>query len=180
MRQQTTKAKKVRIPLDTISEKPLRGRPPGIRPVEIRGRADHYRFILAQVWGRLWPLLANVRTEEEVTKAFQEGANPYAQEFVPGESHLILKVLSAPKFPKRREAQVNFLADSLAGLGRITPRYSRDVCEQQRAKEARTHHIIRYEVWVECSCGYKGRSHNHACRKCGAEIGFEFASMFTH
>jgi hypothetical protein len=178
MRKRTAKAKKAKIPLDTVPKKRGRGRPARVRPSEIRGRGDNYRFIFAQVWDRLWPPLSNAQTEEDVTKAFQEGGSPYAQEFVPSLAHLILKVLRDPKFPKRREAQINFLADSLAGVGWIAPRYSRDLCEQERAKQARAHHIIRYEVYVECSCGYKGRSQDHACRKCGARIRFEAGSIF--
>src|SRR5437867_6072956 len=68
--------------------------------------------------------------------------------------------------------QINFLADSLAGTGIVSPRRSRDICAAERAKEKRTHRIIRFEFYVECSCGYKGPSENHACRKCGATISF--------
>ncbi len=178
MRRNTRKPKKPKIPLDTVSERRERGRPASIRRSEIRGRADNFQFILTQVWDRLWPLIANARTAEEVTQAFQEGCNPYAHEFVPSLSNLILKVLSETKFPARREAQIHFLADSLAGIGRIAPRYSRDVCEQERAADARARHIIRYEVYVECTCGYKGHSQNHACKKCGAKIDFGFAPLF--
>ena len=41
-----------------------------------------------------------------------------------------------------------------------------------KEKRANAHHIIRYEFYVECSCGYKGRSVDHACRKCEARIQF--------
>src|SRR5438132_13441161 len=61
----------------------------------------------------------------------------------------------------------------------VTPRRSRDICEQERAKAKRNHHIICYEFYVECSCGHKGRSRNHACPKCGARIFFGFGSMFN-
>jgi hypothetical protein len=179
MHKKKAKAKKAKIPLDTVSGKRGRGRPAKVRPSEIRGRADNYRFIFAQVWDRLWPLLSNGQTEDDVTKAFQEGGSPYSQEFVPSLAHLILSVLREPKFPKRREAQINFLADSLAGVGWIAPRYSRDICEHERAKQARAHHIIRHEVYVECSCGYKGHSQNHACRKCGAKIELGELSIFA-
>ena len=130
------------------------------------------RDILDQVWDRLWPLLSNARTEGEVTKAFQDGARPYDQNFVPGLSALTLQVLQEHTLPKRREPLQRFLADSLAGVGVVTPRRSRDICAQQRAKRKRAHHILRYEFYIECSCGYKGRSNNHACPKCGAKILF--------
>jgi hypothetical protein len=122
----------------TVLAKRGRGRPARVRPSEIRGRADNYRFIFSQVWERLHDR----------------------------------------KFPKRRQAQINFVADSLAGLGRIAPRRSRDICADERAKAKRAHHIIRYEVYVECSCGYKGRSRNHACPKCRTRIDFGFGSIF--
>ena len=149
-----------------------------MRPSELRGRADGYRFIFNQVWDRLWPRLSRALTDQEVIDSFLEGANPYAQQFVPGQANLILRVLGERKFPKRREAQVSFLADSLAALGDVAPRSSRDICQKERAREKRTHHIIRFEVYVECSCGFKGRSRNHACRKCGAQIDFGFDPMF--
>ncbi len=52
--------------------------------------------------------------------------------------------------PLRREAQINFLADSLAGRGLVSPRRSRDICAQERATEKRRHRIIRQEFYVEC------------------------------
>jgi hypothetical protein len=137
------------------------------------GRAGHYRIIFGQVWGRLWPLLSKAQNEEDVIKAFQEGASPYTPHFVPALASLTLMVIRERRFPKRREPQINFLADSLAGMGVVRPRRSRDICAQARVKEKRTHHIIRYEFYVECSCSYKGRSYDHACPKCGARINVE-------
>jgi len=84
---------------------------------------------------------------------------------------LILSVLRDPKFPKKRkQQQITFLADSLAALGSVSPRRSRDICEQERRKEKKAHHIIRHEYYVECSCGYQGPAKDNACRKCGADI----------
>jgi hypothetical protein len=149
-----------------------RGRPPKILASEVYGRAEHWRDILDQVWDRLWPLLSNAHSEEEVTKAFQDGARPYDQTFVPSLSALTLRVLRESTLPKRRKPLQRFLADSLAGVGVVTPRRSRDICAQERVKRQNTHRILRYEYYVECSCGYKGRSNKHACAKCGAEILF--------
>ena len=92
-------------------------------------------------------------------------------------ANLISRVLRDPKLPKRREAQINFLADSLAALGYIAPRSSRDICQKERTREKRTHHIIHFEFYVECLCGFKGRSRNHACRDCGAEIDFGLSGL---
>lgn len=159
-------------PIDKISQKRARGRPPTVRPSEIRGRAENYRFIFGQVWDRLWPKLSRVQTDQAIIDAFVEEAQPYAPTFMPGLANRVFRILREPKFPKRREAQINFLADSLAGLGYVAPRSSRDVCQKERTREKREHHILRYEFYVECSCGFKGRSHNHACRECGAKIDF--------
>lgn len=148
-----------------------------MRPTEIRGRADSYRSILGQVWDRLWPWLSRATTDQQVIDSFLEGATPYAQDFVPAMANLISRVLSEPKFPKRPEAQINFLADSLAGLGYVAPRTSRDICQKERIKEERTHRILRFEVYVECSCGFKGQSRNLTCRQCGAEIDFGFSGL---
>jgi len=163
--------------LDTHSEKRSRGRPARVGATVIRGRADNFRQILEQVWDRLWPRLPQARTDEEVINVFVEGASPYAQEFVPNLGNLISRVLREPKFPKRRDAQIGFLADSLAGLGDVTPRSSRDICQKERARERRAHRILRWEVYVECSCGFKGRSRDLACRKCGTGIDFGFNPM---
>ena len=165
IRQRDARVKKAEIPLDTVREKRRPGRRAQLRPSDIAGRAANNRWILNQVWDRLWPLLSKAQTEEAVVKAFQEGGSPYDRGFMPFLAGLVIKVMNEPKFPRRREARINFLADSLAGVGCVTPRRSRDICEQERAKAKRTHHIICYEFYVECSCGHKGRSRNHACPK---------------
>jgi hypothetical protein len=160
-------ANRAKNPLDTVSKK--RGRPKLVSPTETKGRADNYRWILDQVWDRVWPPLSAAQTVEDVISAFRE-ARPYEKEFIPDRASIILQVLRERGFPKRRKTMVNFLADSLAGLERVTPRRSRDICAKERAKTARAHHIIRYEFYVECSCGYKGYSKDHACQECGAVI----------
>jgi len=160
--------KRVKKPLDTFSHKRGRGRP-GVRTSEISGRAYNYHLIFTQIWDIVgWSLLA-ANTKEEVIKALEP--THYKDEFATIAS-LVLQVLHDPKFPKRREAQINFLADSLAGRGIISPRRSRDICEQERAKErAKSRYkILRKEFYIECSCGYKGPARDDACRKCGAEI----------
>jgi|ERR1700683_2010138 len=154
-----------------LSER-TRGRPWTIRASEVYGRAQNFRGILGDVWDRLWPLLSIAKNEEEVTRAFQEGARPYDQNFAPSLSALTLKVLGEITFPKKRKSMQHFLADSLAGVGVVTPRRSRDICAQERVKRRSAHHILRYEFYIECSCSYEGNSKEHACPKCGAEIVF--------
>src|SRR5262245_62103479 len=90
-----------------------RGRPEKISALQVHGRAEHWRSVLAQVWDRLWPLLSKAQNEVEVTKAFQDGASPYDQYFAPGLSALTLQVLREPRLPKRRASLQGYLADSL-------------------------------------------------------------------
>ena len=165
--------KKDKIPLDTFSEKRRRGRPVKVQPSWVRGRADNYRWIFDQIWRHVWARLSKAKTREDVIRSFQDAeVGSYALEFVIS-ADLILRVVRDPKFPKRkRQAQINFLADSIAGQGTITPRSSRDICERERARAKRIHHIVRYEFYIECSCRYTGHSVNHACPKCGAAVPF--------
>jgi hypothetical protein len=168
-RRNTKQARKLqKNALDTVSKKPPRGRPPKVFGVAIKGRSDNYRGVLHNVWERLSPALLEAKTENDVINAF-EVAQPGGNEFL-FQAPLILRLINDPMFPQRRQARINFLADSLASLGLVSPRRSRDICTAERARVKRTHHIIRYEFYVECSCGYKGHSKNHACRKCGASI----------
>jgi hypothetical protein len=169
MRKSTKAGENAKNTLDTVSEKRRRGPKPKVDASAVRGRADNYRGILANVWEQLWPQLSQVQTEDDVIKAFREGY-PGEHEFMPYRAALILQVLKERTFPIRRKARINFLADSVAGLGLVSPRRSRDICAEDRAKAKRAHHIIRCELYVECSCGYKGHSLDHACRRCGAAI----------
>ncbi len=158
--------------LDGFCERPRRGRPQKIRRKEVYGRAENYRGILGQVWPRLCGPLMTSHTSQEVILAFEGYAQPYPREFVPRLAEDILAVIREPKFPKRPEPQINFLADSLAGRPNVEPRTSRDICAKERAKERAKspYRIIRKEFYIECSCGYKGPALNNACRKCGAQI----------
>ena len=147
-----------------------------MHPSWIAGRAYNLRLILQQVWDRLWPLLSQAQTEQEVAQALETSA-PYATAFKAAAPGFILQVLRDKKFPKEsKDAKINFLADSLAGDGVITARTSRDICDRERRKEKRATHILSYEFWIECSCKYKGRSQEHACPRCGARITFGFDS----
>lgn len=166
--------------LDTYAEKRGRGRPRWVDPGETKGRADNYRGILNLVWDGLYPLLSVAQTDQDVIRAFEEGAPGYVREFMPALASFVLQVIHARNFPKRRQAQVNFVANSLAAYGQVSARRSRDICQRERLKENRAHHIIRYEFKIECSCGYKGFSRDHACPRCKAKIEFEFHSMLSH
>jgi hypothetical protein len=163
-------ASKPQIPLDTFSEKRGRGRP-GVRTSEIGGRASNYRVLFRNIWDAAGEPLLQAKTEEEVIQAFAKAGESYVNEFR-YMAPLVLRVLSDRRFPVRRDAQIGFLADSLAGLGRVSPRRSRDICLDERAKERQRskYKILRREYYIECSCGYEGPARNDACPKCGAEI----------
>ncbi len=172
IRKRTNAPKKRTISLDTPSEKTRnRGRPVKIQPSWVRGRADNYRTILDQLWDKVSARLLKAQSREDVVKAFGgEITGGYAFELIIL-ADLILQVLHERKFPKRqRAAQIKFLADSIGAQGVVTPRSSRDICERERVRIKRIHHIIRYEYYIECSCGHKGLSLNHACPECEAVI----------
>jgi hypothetical protein len=121
--------------------------------------------IFQQVWPVLrWPLIS-ANEAEEVVEAFEKHAQAYAREFVPRFAEDILKLMQEPKFSERPRAQINFLADSLAGRPNVETRTSRDICGKERAKERAKspHQIIRKEFYIECTCGYKGPALNDAC-----------------
>jgi hypothetical protein len=171
--------KKDIIALDTALEKPRRGRPLKIEPSWVRDRADNYRYIFGLIWKCVWPRLSTAKTRQDVIQAFS-GTNVggYATDLVIA-ADLILQVLQDHKFPKhKRQAQINFLSDSIAGYGRVTPRTSRDICERERARIKKVYSVLRYEFYIECSCGYAGHSRNHACPLCEAAIEFIPSSTF--
>ena len=126
---------------------------------------------LEKEWNGLWPRLSQAQTEDDVISAFRE-AYTYDHELMPHQAPVILKVLMERSFPKRRKAQIGFIADSVAGLGKVSPRTSRDICAKERARTKRATHIVRYEFYIECSCEYTGNSVNHACPLCEAKIEF--------
>ena len=181
----TKMARKSKKGLDKVLKK--RGPKPRAYPSsEILGRAENYRQIFQRdgVWEALYPLLAKAHSGTEVAHAFAQinDAGIYVgdqHQFLPYLGDLIVKVIQEPDFPKKRpDRQVAFFADSLAARGSVSPRRSRDICEEERGRRKRAHYIIRCEFYVECSCKYKGPSLNNACRKCGAPIVFDGFGQF--
>jgi hypothetical protein len=173
LKQKGTKAV-AKIPLDSNSEKQRRGRHRKIQPSWVRGRADNYRGIFDLIWDHIWPGLSKAETRQDVVDSFSGArVGAYALEFVTL-ADLMLKVLRDRRFPRRkRTARINFLADSIAAHGVLTPRSSRDICDKHRARIKQVHRILFYEFYIECSCGYKGHSRKHACPQCEAAIPFE-------
>ena len=168
-RKASRRAKKT---LDTFPQKRPVGRPWRARPEEVSGRSYDLRLQFEQIWDTAGEALLAAQTADEILNALDLAGLCWRNQLGPGTiPSLILTIVHDPKFPKkRRKQQISFLADSLAALGSVSPRRSRDICEEQRRKEKKANHIIRHEYYVECSCGYEGPAKNNSCRKCGAEI----------
>ncbi len=136
-----------------------------MRPSEVYGRALNYRTIFTRVWDKLGEPLLKASSEAEVGQAFEAYAAPYTRQFVPSLVRLIFEVVHHPKFPKRREPQINHLADSLAALGWVRPKRSREIVAQELAKERAKlkHRVLRREFYIECTCGYEGPTYKGKC-----------------
>jgi hypothetical protein len=172
-KKQEPRQKKSQTPIDTFREKRGRGRMPKLPLSEVQTRGYHYGQMLTSIWDHIEKPLLAAKSIEDVKAAFGgEGYSQEQQQFVPL-APLILQVLREKRFPKKRKARIKFLAESIAGLGRMSARRSRDVCSLERTQTRRTHQIVSYSFRIECSCGYKGFSKNLACAKCGALIPLE-------
>jgi hypothetical protein len=168
-----SREKSVETPIDTFREKRGRGRMPKLPLGEVQTRGYHYGRMLSSIWDHIEKPLLAAKTIEDVKAAFGgEGYSQEQQQFVPLAA-LILQVIREKKFPKKRKARIKFLAESLAGLGRMSARRSRDVCSLERTEARRAHQVVSYSFRIECSCGYKGFSKRLACAKCGALIPLE-------
>ncbi len=158
-----------KFPSDRGFGKRERGRPAFVPAALVRSCADNYRISLERGWNNLADPLLAAKTEQEVANVLRTAALGYQHE-ISLLAPLIFQIKRDPKFPQREKARINFLADSVAGGGVVTPRRSRDICARERARDAQRHYIIRYEYWIQCSCGYEGHSENRRCRECRAPV----------
>ena len=122
---------------------------------------------LERAWDVLEGPLLKARTEMQVKAALGKGSDHLLSE-LRNCFHLIPEICREETFPERRQARIRYLADSLAGLGEVSPRRSRDICAYMRKHPAT--YIIRREFFIECSCGYEGLSLNECCPECGAIV----------
>lgn len=136
-----------------------------MRREEIAGRAYHYGIVFEQCWKNIREEVLAAKSADDVTAAFKRSAEPYSSYFVPHQSEAILKLVTNPKFPKRVAAQGRYLADSLAGVGLVTPRRSRDIVTEERNRIR--YKIVRQDYYIACTCGYQGPALNGACQGCG-------------
>jgi hypothetical protein len=167
MTQRKKRQTKPRNRLDTYSaeDKKRRGRPQRVRPSEVYGRALNYRATFGLVWDRLAEPLLKCTSQEDVAPVFERYAAAYAREFVPALAGLILKTVHHARFPKRREPQIRYLADSLAAYGRVTAKRSREIVAKELAMEKAKlqHRVLRREFYIVCSCGYEGPTYKRDC-----------------
>lgn len=109
-----------------------------VDPEETLGRAEHFRQILGTsgLWTRVCDPLLRAKTEADVLSAFGNVSEWEARPFRIGTMPtVLLTTLNDRDFPKARaEAQIAFLADSLAAEGSVTPRRSRQICREERRK----------------------------------------------
>jgi hypothetical protein len=166
--------------LDTYFQKRPVGRPHRMPGSEVWGRSQNLRLQFEQIWSIVGDRLLRAETDLDVLTALELAGQYWRDQLGPGTiPSLILSILRDSKFPKLRvKQQINFLADSLGAWGTLSPRRSRDICEQERRKGKQEHHIVRREFYVECSCGYQGAALNNACRWCGAKIPDTFDSPY--
>jgi hypothetical protein len=164
----------------TGSEK-KRGPKPKIRPSEVVNRAYNLRLTFEIAGKQLdWSKVLTAQSTEEIVAAFGAMDESYRRRLLL-RPELFLRCLKDPKFPKQdRQAQEEFIADSLAGDGRISIRRSRDICGQARSTERRQGKILRREFYIVCSCGYEGPARFDKCPDCGAEVSYlDLATGFT-
>jgi hypothetical protein len=153
----------------TASEE-TRGRKRRIHP-EYVVRAANYLFKLLEFckdqidWGKL----ELAKTEEEAATAIERVPPPYRE-------RLNFWLAAIPewalegKFPKTNlERKMRHLADSVAAEGFLTPRRCRDVCLEERKRQAQLGMILRREFYIECTCSYRGPAKRDGCPQCGTK-----------
>jgi hypothetical protein len=165
-----------KLGLTQVEEK--RGRKPQVRVSEICNRAYDFKLMLESDRKRIdWPRLLQASSEQDLRDVLKE-THDRARERVLYKPELFLATLKDKKFPKRdRDAQEQFIADSLAAEGRVSIRRSRDIVQRDRSARKKRGKILRREFYIECSCGYEGPARHDACPDCAAEVSFlAFAS----
>ena len=155
----------------TASEE-TRGRKRRIHPENVVSAANHLLKFLEFCKDQIdWGKLEIAKTEEEAAFAFERVPPPYRE-------RLNLWAAAIPewaiegKFPKLNlKRKMRHLADSVAAEGLLTPRRCRDVCYEERKRQAQRQAqlgmIIRREFYIECTCRYRGPAKGGGCPRCG-------------
>jgi hypothetical protein len=146
--------------------KKLRGGQRRVDPQLVLGTADVFRAQFAYAWPTLGRQLLDAKSSVETWEIVKSGKGIINNMDFLFSERIFQIIQEDDRFPKvRSKAQIDFLADSLAASGLVTPRRSREICAQERAKVR--HVIVRREYYIECTCGYKGPARDGACDKCG-------------
>jgi hypothetical protein len=150
---------------DRPSEKRSPGRPRKANPHLVIETAKTFRTQFTYAWQTMGEQLLAAQSALEVWEIVKSGRGVISNtDFIFSER--IFEIIHNPKFPKvRTKSRINFLADSLAGNGVVTPGRSREICAKERAKVR--HVIVRRDFYIECTCAYRGPALNGACPECG-------------
>ena len=147
-----------------------RGPKPKVNRSELVRRAYDFEMVFKLAGNKIdWVKLLAAESVEDVEKAFDLMDEIYRGKFL-YKPDLLLNCVRDKKFPKQdRNAQELFIAESLAGEGRVTIRRSRDICQEDRAERKRQGTIICREFYIECTCGYRGPAARGGCPNCGTK-----------
>lgn len=148
------------------SRKKKRGPDRKIQPDIALGNAEVFRAQLTHAWPKLGKQLLAAQSAPELWDVVKSGQGIISNidDFLFSER--MFQIIHDRKFPRVRiKSQIHFLADSMGACGLVTPRRSREICAEERAKVR--HEIVRRDFYIECSCGYEGPALNGACQKCG-------------
>jgi hypothetical protein len=153
----------------TASEE-TRGRKRRIHPENVVRAANELLRILESCKNQMdWGKLEIAKTEVEIASAFERVPPPYRERLNLWRATILEWVLEG-KFPKTNlERKMRHLADSIAAEGFLTPRRCRDVCLEERKRQAQLGMIFRREFYIECTCGYRGPAKGGGCPQCGTK-----------
>jgi hypothetical protein len=168
-----------KLQLTQIGKK--RGRKSQVRVSEICNRAYDFKLILEGDRKRInWVQLLAAVSEEDLQVALKE-TQGRARERLLYKPEIFLTALKDKKFPKLdRDAQEQFIADSLASEGLVSVRRSRDIVQRDRSLRKQRGKIVRREFYIACTCGYEGPGFHDACPTCGAQVSYlDFLGMST-
>jgi hypothetical protein len=147
-----------------------RGRKRRIHPENVLRAANELLKILELCNNQMdWGKLEIAKTKEEITSVFERVPPPYRERLNLWRATILEWVLEG-KFPKTNlERKMRHLAESVAAEGFLTPRRCRDVCLEERKRQAKLGMILRREYYIECTCGYRGPAKGGGCPKCGTK-----------
>ena len=167
MSKRKTSPKKAKKALDKDSEKRGPGRP-GVSTAEFEMRAYDLTLTLRQNWDQARNAFLLAKTKREFTRSWKQVSAYLRQKFPEDLFRLVIDTRKDPAFPKKEATMPGFFGDCLAGMGKVSPRTSRDLTLKERRKNR--FRITRRDSYIECSCGYEGIAWYGSCPECGTEL----------